>query len=77
MFSKTVKIKLPITFRHNVIPLILVGPDTAFMFTLSKTTKLDSSNLKEFADDNFSFDENDGKSSKRVENTVGKGVVAR
>ena len=30
---------------------------------------LDSSKLKEFADDNFKFDENGRKLSKRVENT--------
>ena len=30
---------------------------------------LDSSKLKEFADDNFKFDENGRKFSKRVENT--------
>ena len=38
---------------------------------------LDSSKLKEFADDNFKFDENSRKLSKRVENTVGKGEIAR
>ena len=38
---------------------------------------LDSSKLKEFADDNFKFDENGRKLSKRVENTVGKGEIAR
>ena len=37
---------------------------------------LDSSNLKEFADDNFKFDENGKKFSSRVENTVGKGEIA-
>ena len=37
---------------------------------------LDSSKLKEFADDNFKFEENGRKLSKRVENTVGKGKVA-
>ena len=37
---------------------------------------LESSKLKEFADDNFKFDENDRKFSKRVENTVGKGGIA-
>ena len=37
---------------------------------------LDSSKLKEFADDNFKFDENGRKLSKRVENTVGKGEIA-
>ena len=38
---------------------------------------LDSSKLKEFADDNFKFDENVRKLSKRVENTVRKGEIAR
>ena len=32
---------------------------------------------QEFADDNFKFDENGRKLSKRVENTVGKGEIAR
>ena len=35
------------------------------------------SELKEFVDDNFKFDENSRKFSKRVENTVGKGEIAR
>ena len=38
---------------------------------------LDLSKQKEFADDNFKFDENGRKLSKRVENTVGKGEIAR
>ena len=33
--------------------------------------------MKEFADDNFKFDKNDNKLSKWVENTVGKGEIAR
>ena len=37
---------------------------------------LDASKLKEFADDNFKFDKNGRKLSKRVENTVGKGEIA-
>ena len=53
--------------------------------TLKKTMKLlnplpeilDSSKRKEFADDNFKFDENGRKISKCVENTVGKGEIAR
>ena len=38
---------------------------------------LDSSKFKDFADDNFEFDENCGKFSKSTENTVGKGGIAR
>ena len=37
---------------------------------------LDSSKLKEFGDENFKFDKNGRKLSKRVENTVGKGEIA-
>ena len=33
--------------------------------------------MKEIADDNFKFDENGSKLSKRVENIVGKGGIAR
>ena len=32
--------------------------------------------MKEFADDNFNYDENGMKLSKCVENTVGKGEIA-
>ena len=38
---------------------------------------LDSSKLKDFADDNFKFEENSRKLFKPVENTVGKGEIAR
>ena len=38
---------------------------------------LDSSKLKEFADNNFKFNENDRKFSKWVEKTAGKGEIAR
>ena len=33
--------------------------------------------LKEFADDTFKFNGNDGKFSNRVETTMGKGEIAR
>ena len=37
---------------------------------------LDFSKLKEFADDNFEFDENGRKFSEWVENTAGKAEIA-
>ena len=37
--------------------------------------KFYSSKLKQFADDNFEFDENSKYYSKRVENSVGKGKL--
>ena len=33
--------------------------------------------VKEFADDNFNFDESGRQFFKRIENTVGKGEIAR
>ena len=36
---------------------------------------LDSSKVKEFADNNFKSDENRSKLSKQVENIVGKGEI--
>ena len=41
------------------------------------STNFRSSKLKEFADDNFEFKENGGKFHRRIENTVGKGEIAR
>ena len=37
---------------------------------------LDSSELRDFADDNFKLDENGGEFFKGVENTEGKGEIA-
>ena len=45
--------------------------------TFHKRLILDSSKFKEFADNNFKFNENGEKISKKVENTVGKGEIAR
>ena len=61
----------------NAIPLVWSrsGFPLTFRLTLSQTTY--SSKLEEFADDNFEFDGNGGKFSKRVESTVGNGEIAR
>ena len=45
-------------------------------YPFPKRQILDSSKLKEFADNNFEFDKNDREFFKRVENTVGKGEIA-
>ena len=47
------------------------------VYPITRRQILDSSKLKEFGDDNFKFDENGSKLSKQVENTVGKGEIAR
>ena len=49
---------------------------TSHTLTHYQTTNLDSSKLKEFAYNNFKFEENGRKLSKWVENTVGKGEIA-
>ena len=47
------------------------------MFNLLPDDKiLDRSSLKQSADNNFKFDENNKRFSKWVENTVGKGEIA-
>ena len=43
----------------------------------SKRQIFDPSKHKGFADDNFKLDDNARRFSKRVENTVGKGEIAR
>ena len=42
-----------------------------------KDKNLDSSKFKVFADDNIEIDENSRRLSRSVENTVGKGEIAR
>ena len=44
---------------------------------LTKRQISNSFKLKEFADNNFNFDKNGIKFSKQVENTAGKGEIAR
>ena len=48
-----------------------------FDYPFSKRKILDSSKRREFADDNFEFDENRRTFFKLVENTAGKGEIAR
>ena len=47
------------------------------VFNPSKTKILDSPELKKVPDDNLKSHENGGKFSKRVENAVRKGEIAR
>ena len=46
-------------------------------YSFHKRKIVDPLKLREFADDNFKFDENGRKFSKWLENTVGKGEIAR
>ena len=47
------------------------------MKLITRRQILDCTKLKDFADDNFKFDETSRKLFKPVENTVGKGEIAR
>ena len=52
-------------------------PSILTFYPFPKRRILDSSKLNEFADDHFKYDENDRNFSKRVENSVEKGEIAR
>ena len=58
-------------YCRHVKPMACMGKGES----ITRQQILDSSRLKEFADDNFKFDKNDRKLSKQVENTVGKGEI--
>ena len=59
-----------------MLPFIILSPND-YVPRIPKRKILDSSKLKQFADDNYKFDENGRKFFKRVENSVGKGEIAR
>ena len=62
----------PSVYKILVSVKVLIG-----LLTLSQRQILDSSKLKELTDNNFKFNESDRKFSGRVENTAGKGEIAR
>ena len=51
--------------------------NASLIYLFPKRQILDSSKPKEFADDNFKFDEDGRKFFKQIESTVGKGEIAR
>ena len=73
MFSKRVYLK--VARKSNCV--VIQGEKERIVNPFPKWQILDSSKLKEFADDTFKFDENGRKLAKRVENTEGKGEIAR
>ena len=68
-----------ITYHSETIPNSkkLQTTTEIWLLTHYQTTDFRLFQLKEFADDNFEFDENGKKLSKWVENKVGKGEIAR
>ena len=61
----------------EITSMYMLEVDWYLLINLSKQQILDASKLKEFADDNFKFDEKGRKFSKREENIKGKGEIAR
>ena len=73
--SSPVKEKNPSLLSSALV--VLLGFSTSiYICPFPKRQILDSSKLKEFADDNCKFDEDGRKFAKWVENTVGKGDIA-
>ena len=65
------------SFSHNVfysVRYLFIILNS--LLPITRQQILDSSKLKEFADDNLKFDKNGRKLSRWVENTVGKGKIA-
>ena len=62
---------------HTSVFSVLINSLLSFFLTFSQRQILHSSKLKGFRECNFKSDENDRKFSKRVENSVGKGEIAR
>ena len=75
MFSYTLSVKVVLNWECWSIELLFHY--TIKSFNPLPDNKFYTSKLKEFADDNFKFDENRRQLSKRVENTVEKGEIAR
>ena len=65
-----------ILFANLSLELVLFAIRKQVCKPFPKRQILHSSKLKEFADNNFKFDENGREFSKRVENTMGKGEIA-
>ena len=62
---------------NNITKALIYFSNALRKWVLTHYQILDCSKLKEFAVNNFKFDESGRKLSKRVENTVGKGEIAR
>ena len=60
--------------KGNLVHLLCMITSKLLLFSRQQIS--DSLKLKEIADDNFKFDEDDKKLSRWVENTVGKGEIA-
>ena len=64
-------------FTDSLSSLLTEHDSNITPLTITRRQILDSSKLQEFADDYFKFGKNERKLSKQVENTAGKGEIAR
>ena len=64
------------TLSYSIHEISLIDLFLTVFNSFPQDKILDQTKLKALADDNFKFDENARKLSKRVENTVGKGEIA-
>ena len=62
---------------NKFIHVYYIKSSTHTILSFPKRQISDYSNLKVFADNNFKFDEINRKFSKKIENNVGKGEIAR
>ena len=74
-YGKGLNICVNLMFHLHWVSLTL-HQTTKFQINSFPNEFLDSSKLKEFAEDSLKFDENGGKFFNRVETTVGKGEIA-
>ena len=78
MFVKTCDcVVKELTIRQTFSDIQEEGLECTVLSPFPKRQILKSSKMKEFADDNLELDENNSKFSQLVENTVGKGEIAR
>ena len=75
-----ISVTIKLSFANGGVSLIMkafADDNLNLAKPFPKRQILDTSKLKGFADDNFKFDKNVRKFYRRVENTVGKGEIAR
>ena len=75
--AKVHAVLTPTTINNHVNMSIAMSTGQQIVYPFPKQQILDSSNLKEFADNNFELDEIGRKFSEWVENAMEKGEIAR
>ena len=71
-----IRVIFEILLSHRHSSLKKCNVILSILYPFPKQHILDSSEQKDFADDNFKYDKNGRNFFKQVENTVGKGEIA-